>query len=140
VTVTSTTSSGASASDQAAAAAVPQRIVAAWASYDAEAFASVFTEDGTMILPGQYRKGHDEIRSFMAAAFAGPYQGTQVTGEPIDVRFLGADSAVVITQGGVLARGETEVPADRAVRAMWVLSKRGGQWQLAAYVNTPLGG
>jgi uncharacterized protein (TIGR02246 family) len=126
-----------SAADQAAVAAVPGRIVAAWTANDAGAFADVFTEDGTMLLPGEYQKGRDGIRSFMAAGFEGPYKGTQVTGAPIDLVFLAADVAAVITYGGVLAPGEDTIPDDRAIRATWVVVKRDGEWQLAVYQNCP---
>ncbi|WP_248964378.1 SgcJ/EcaC family oxidoreductase [Sphaerisporangium perillae] len=125
--------------DKAAVVAVPGRIVAAWARHDAKAFAEVFTPDGTMILPGSYRKGTADIEAFMAGAFEGPYKGTQVTGQPLDLRFLGADAALVITQGGVLAAGETEVPAERAIRATWVVARHEGEWKLAAYQNSPRG-
>ncbi|GAA4549722.1 SgcJ/EcaC family oxidoreductase [Amycolatopsis samaneae] len=121
----------------AAVTAVPQRIIDAWAGNDAEAFADVFAEDGTMALPGVFVKGREGVKNFMAAGYAGPYKGTRVYGEPIDVKFLGADSAVVVTLGGVLGKGETEIAEERKVRALWVLAKNDGEWQLAAYQNTP---
>ncbi|WP_217628278.1 SgcJ/EcaC family oxidoreductase [Micromonospora nigra] len=124
--------------DKAAVAGLTQRIVTAWAGQDADAFARVFTEDGTMILPGVYCRGRQEIQAFMTGAFAGPYQGTRVTGQPFDVRFLGADIALLLTQGGVMAPGETEVAPERGVRASWLAVKRQGEWQLAAYQNSPL--
>lgn len=135
-TSTSTTSAP-SADEQAAVAAVPGRIVAAWAAHDAEAFGEVFTADGTMILPGVFLQGNEAIRDYMADAFTNVYQGTQVTGQPISARFLGPEVGLLITQGGVLGPGQNKVSDDQAIRATWLLIKQDGQWRLAAYQNTP---
>ncbi|WP_158883786.1 SgcJ/EcaC family oxidoreductase [Amycolatopsis anabasis] len=123
----------------AAARATPERIVAAWANHDAATFADAFTPDGYMILPGVYASGRDEIRFFMASAFAVPYYGTRVAGTPLEARLLAPGVAVVVTKGGVLAPGDSEVSAERAIRATWVVVERDGRWQIAAYQNSPAG-
>ena len=43
---------------------------------------------------------------------------------------------IVITEGGVLMAGEAELPAERMVRATWLLAKEDGQWYVAAYQNS----
>lgn len=122
------------------ALSVPLRLVAAWAKNDAEGVADVFTEDGILILPGDVlKKGREEIRAFMSAAYAGPFKGTGVTGAPVDVRFASDDVAVLRTHGGILAAGETEIADELAVRSTWVVVRRAGEWQLAAYQNSPRG-
>ncbi|OLF11295.1 SgcJ/EcaC family oxidoreductase [Actinophytocola xanthii] len=119
---------------------VPLRLVAAWAKNDAKAVADVFTEDGTLILPGDvYKKGREEIRAFMAAAYAGPFKGSGVTGKPVDVRFVNDEVALLRTHGGILAEGETEIDPELAVRSTWVAVKRDGEWFLAGYQNSPRG-
>lgn len=123
--------------DQAAAAAVPVRIIEAWSHNDAEAFAKIFTEDGTMILPGVFRQGREEISTFMGQAFATFLKGTRVTGAPIAIKPLGADTVLLITAGGVLHPGEKEVAAERAIRASWLLARQDGEWLLTAYQNSP---
>jgi uncharacterized protein (TIGR02246 family) len=119
-------------------AAVPGRLVSAWAAQDAEAFSQLFIQDGTMILPGVYKKGRDDIRKHMAAGYAGPYKGTSVTGTPLEIKPLGSDAFALVTVGGVLAPGETEVSTKEAIRASWILVKDGdGTWRLAVYHNCP---
>lgn len=125
---------------QKEALGVPLRLVAAWAKNDADGVAKVFTEDGILILPGDvYKQGQEEIRSFMAAAYAGPFKGSGVTGKPVDVRFATDDVALLRTHGGILAPGETEIAPELAVRSTWVVVKRDGEWRLAAYQNSPRG-
>lgn len=121
--------------ERAAVAAVPARMVAAWAKHDAEAFADLFAPDGTLILPGVYKKGRDEIRAYMAAAYAGPYRGTRVTGSPIEIKPLAEGAVALVTVGGVLAAGEDELSNAAAIRAAWILVRREDRWQLAVYQN-----
>jgi uncharacterized protein (TIGR02246 family) len=90
-----------------------------------------------MILPGVFLTGREEISEYMGKAFAGVYKDTQVTGTPLNLRFLGKSAALLITLGGVLAAGESEVSNDEAIRASWLVVKKGGKWQLAAYQNSP---
>ena len=117
---------------------VPSRIVAAWQAKDAEAFAAAFTEDGSMILPGGvYLTGRPAIREFMAEGFAGRYQGTRVTGTPMAYKPLADDVVLLLTEGGVLAEGESEVSAAESIRASWLLRRVDGRWLITAYQNTP---
>jgi uncharacterized protein (TIGR02246 family) len=119
-------------------AAVPGRLISAWAAQDAEAFSQLFIQDGTMILPGVYKKGREDIRKHMEAGYAGPYKGTSVTGTPLEMKPLGSDAFALITVGGVLAPGEQEVSAKEAIRASWILVKDDdGTWRLAVYQNCP---
>lgn len=119
---------------------VPLRLVEAWSRNDADGVARTFTEDGILILPGDvYKKGQDEIRSFMAAAYAGPFKDSNVTGNPVDVRFLSDDVALLRTHGGILAPGQTEIAPELAVRSTWLTVKRDGEWKLAGYQNSPRG-
>jgi uncharacterized protein (TIGR02246 family) len=112
-------------------------MVKAWAAHDATAFSELFTEDGTLILPGIYKRTREEIRAFMEAGYAGPYKGTRVVGSPLEIKPLGKGAVALLTEGGVLAPGETELSTKEAIRASWILVKRDGSWQLAVYQNCP---
>ncbi len=112
-------------------------VYAAWAENDADAFAELYVEDATLVMPGTYHKNRDEVRAYMAAAFAGSLRGSKAFDEPRNVRFLGDDVAVVTGEGGILSAGESEFPDERRVRATWVLCRQGGKWLVAAYHNCP---
>jgi uncharacterized protein (TIGR02246 family) len=90
-----------------------------------------------MILPGVHRTGRAEIREFMAAAYASNFKGTTVTGQPIDMKPLAPGAVALLTVGGVLPPGESELTGRNAIRASWILVKRDGEWKLAVYQNCP---
>jgi uncharacterized protein (TIGR02246 family) len=94
--------------------------------------------DATAILPGSLRNGRETIRESMAAAFAGPLQGSSTWNRQLGIRFIGADGAIVISESAIRFAGETEVPESRKVNATWVFEKRDGRWMVAAYHNSPV--
>ena len=117
---------------------LPPKLVSAWAANDADAFGELFTENGSMILPGVFCKGRAEIVAFMKEAFTKQYRGTQVTGMPLSMEFFGDSLAVMITSGGVMAAGENKVAPKAQIRASWiVVPDVDGVWRLASYQNSP---
>ena len=124
--------------DRLAVLAVIEAVYVAWEANDADEFVDVYLNDATVVQPGIYKKDRQEIRTTMAAGFGGPLKGSRVTDTPQDVRFVNDETAIVVSQGGILFPGETTCPSDRMVRATWVLAKRDDNWFVAAYHNRPL--
>lgn len=113
-------------------------LVAAWAANDADAFAAHYADEATVVLPdGVFHQGREEVRRYLAEAFAGPLRGSTSVDEPERVRIVGEDAAVVVSRSGFLLPGEDELPAERLRRATWVLSRVSGAWRVEAYHNCP---
>jgi uncharacterized protein (TIGR02246 family) len=126
--------------EEGAVLTAPLRVRAAWAANDANAFADMFIENGSMLVGDTQLMSREEIRAYMAAAFGGAYQGSRLNEEPRQIRLLTDTVAVAITQGGVIRKGQSSVaPADEA-RAMWVLVKRDGDWRVASHQTSPIKG
>lgn len=117
--------------------AVLDEVYAGWADNDADAFVAPYVESATAVLPGTYLPDRAAIRAAMAAFFAGELRGSKAVHEVQNVRFVGADVAVVISKGAVLLAGQTVPdPASRAVET-WVLSNQDGAWRVQAFHNCP---
>jgi uncharacterized protein (TIGR02246 family) len=113
--------------------------MAAWADNDADAFVSDYADDVTVVLSsGPYHRGKDAVREYMARGFAGPFRGTKGIDQPEDIRVLGDDAAIVVSRSGYQLPDETEVPADRFLRATWVLAKENGRWLIKSYHSSPI--
>ncbi|MET9405620.1 SgcJ/EcaC family oxidoreductase [Streptomyces sp. NPDC002935] len=116
---------------------VIDRLYSAWADHDADAFADLYTEDATVVMPGVFHDGREEIRAYMAAAFDGPLKGSRPLDEPRRIRFPRPGTAVVVSEAGILLAGESGLPADRLRRATWVLVRdpADGSWAITSYHN-----
>ncbi len=102
--------------DRQAVLDVLARVYQAWEAGDAEAFVADYTADASVIQPGVYEKDREEIRTNIAAAFAGPLKGSRVAAHPVDVRFLTADTAIVVSEDGIIFPGQYAVASERLVR------------------------
>jgi uncharacterized protein (TIGR02246 family) len=133
----SMTSKTASDADRQAVLDVLKRGYEAWEANDAEAFVAGYLDDASVVQPGIYKKDREEIRTTMAAGFAGPLQGSRAYDHPQDIRFVTDETAIVVSEGGIVFPGQDVVPSEALVRATWVLAKRDGNWYVAAYHNSP---
>ena len=80
--MTSKTTTAGSDADRQAVLDVLAHVYLAWEAGDAEAFVADYTEDASVIQPSVYEKDREEIRTNMAAAFAGPLSGSRVASRP----------------------------------------------------------
>lgn len=126
------------AEDEAAIQAVLVGSYKAWEAGDAETMVADYTADATAIMTGSLRDSRDVIQANMALAFEGPLKGSSTYNKQLSIRFLGRDAAIVVSESAILFPGQTEIPETGKVNATWVFEKRGGQWLIAAYHNSPV--
>ena len=126
------------AADEAAIQAILVDSYKAWEAGDADGMVADYTADATAIMTGSLRDSRDVIRENMAQAFEGPLKGSSTWNKQISLRFVGRDAAIAVYESGILFPGQTEVPDTGKVNATWVFEKRDGQWQIAAYHNSPV--
>jgi len=114
------------------------RIRAAWSDNDADAYADMYVDEGSLLVGDSQLVSREEIRAYMTEAFAAGYRGTQVTAEPKEIRLLTPSVAMAVTEGGVIREGlETLDPAEE-VRGLWIIVKRDGDWRVAAHQTSPV--
>ena len=66
-------------------------------------------------------------------------KGSRLFGQVTDVRFLGADVAVMHALGGTVLRGKRRPAPERdSIQTLVATRKPGGDWRLAASQNTRL--
>jgi uncharacterized protein (TIGR02246 family) len=117
---------------------VPQIIMAAWAANDADMFASIFTENGSLLMQDDQLTSRDQIRNYMAKGFETGLKGARVTGWPMNIVFLDDDKAMVVTQGGIMFGGESAIAPEREIRAIWTLVAIDGKWRLLSHHSCPI--
>lgn len=125
--------------DEHAVLAVFEATSIAWAEGDANAFVRWYRETATVILPGVYLQGKAAVRAAMAEAFAVPLKGSRRIHAAQDVRFLDADTAIVITRSVTVFPGESEPTADQRELATWVFARGADGWLVEAYHSCPAG-
>jgi uncharacterized protein (TIGR02246 family) len=127
--------------DQKAVLTVPQRISNAWLRNDADAFADVFTENGSLLLQDNQLVSREEIRGYLRASFTGGLKGAHVHGWPLDVKFLEPGVAIAITEGGIIQAGESEIAPHNQIRAVWVIRlDENGEPRLFSHQSSPVKG
>jgi uncharacterized protein (TIGR02246 family) len=124
--------------DEAAIHAVLADSYKAWAAGDAAGMVANYAADATAIMTGSLRDSREVVRENMARAFEGPLKGTSTYNKQLNLRFVGRDAAIVISESGILFPGQTEVPDTGKVNVTWVFEKRDGQWLIVAYHNSPV--
>lgn len=126
--------------EEGAALTAPLRARAAWESGDADAFANMFIDNGSMLVGDTQLTSRDEIRGYVADALGGSYKGSRWTERPREIRLLDAGTAVCVTDGGLVPAGSDTLDPLDASRATWIVVKRDGDWRIASYQSSPIKG
>ena len=101
---------------------------------DAKAFAALFAEDADfVVITGKYLKGRNEIVTYHARLFTDEFQGSHLDVTSVAVRFLRTD---VVVARVATKRTESGGKEMRTSFPMFVLTKQGESWLIAAVQNT----
>jgi len=112
------------------------KLVAAWASGDAEAYAGCFTDDATYVaFDGDTFIGRDGIAKSHRPLFAKWLKGSRLVQEQLSVRRSG-DVFIAHGMGAVLPKGRSTISDSRRSTQTYVAVKTADGLKFAAFQNT----
>ena len=136
MTASSHSLASSSTADKRAIHALTEHLAETWTRHDADAYASVFTDDSDYVaFDGTHLKGREENARHHARLFASVLRGTRMVFEDVTVRFLTPDVAVMHGTGSVLFPWHHEVTPRRRSLQTYVVVREDGRWRIAAFHN-----
>ncbi|MFI6429352.1 SgcJ/EcaC family oxidoreductase [Rhodococcus oryzae] len=121
--------------DRAAIDQAIDALVDAWGRHDADAYGAQFTDDATYVTyVGTYYRGRVDIVESHRVLFDKFVKGTRLADRVLDVRFLGADAAVVTGRGDTY-KGDPPTKLSK-VQTYAMVREADGRWRIAAFHNT----
>jgi uncharacterized protein (TIGR02246 family) len=127
----------ANSADEVAVRGLCRQLMDGWNRGSGADFAAAFTEDGDLVaFDGTRFKGREEIAPFHQQLFDKWMKGTRLVGQVQDVRFLGADIALVHAVGSTIMNGKHEPSPERDSIQTLVATRQDGEWRIAAFQNT----
>ncbi|GAB10493.1 hypothetical protein GOARA_057_00170 [Gordonia araii NBRC 100433] len=110
-----------------------ERMRAAWDAGDPGAYAAEFTDDATyVIFIGTLTVGREAIRDDHVPLFERWQKGSKMSLKVVDVKQLGPDVAIVVTEGGI-GKG-SRIKLDKV--QTYVFVREPDRWRCAAFQNT----
>jgi uncharacterized protein (TIGR02246 family) len=109
----------------------------AWNERDADAYASLFADDATVIgFDGSLMRGLAAIRDELTRIFA-DHETARYVSIVRDVRTPGAGAALLLADAGMVPRGVTELNPQVNARHVLLATHDSGAWRIALFQNTP---
>jgi uncharacterized protein (TIGR02246 family) len=123
-------------SDEEAVRRIPQQMVEAWNRGSSEAFAGPFAAAADFIaFEGSHLVGQKQIAAFHQPLFDTSLKGTRLEGGVRFVHFLNDELALMHAYVGTALAGQPRVSPSRNSMQLFVVTKHGDQWQVAAMMN-----
>jgi uncharacterized protein (TIGR02246 family) len=109
----------------------------AWNRRDAAGMAALYAEDGVQIgFDGSRADGAAHVRAHLEPIFR-DHPTALFVAKVRDCRPVGADAALLTAVAGMIPPGEDRIKPERNVVQTLVASRRGGEWRVELFQNTP---
>lgn len=123
--------------DEAAIRDLLQRLGEAWERGDADAYASLFTEDADyVVFDGTHLKGRQEIADTHRPLFERFMKGSRLVTGSSSMQFLSPDVALIHSRGAILWKRQKQLSRRRLSTQTLVAIRREDGWRFAAFQNT----
>ena len=127
--------------DEAAIRAVVNTFATSWNTPGMPGFEKLFAPDADfVVISGHWHKGREDIVTYHRALLGRGYDGSHLTPEKIDVRFVRPDVAVAHAAWHADYRAPDGSPAVRTALMTLMMTKDVCHWEIAAAHNTLTGG